>query len=119
MSNDTQAPETPAPVTASDTKAIIRAIVGTGIGLGTLLLMLIGLTFQQNANINARIDDVNARIDDVNANMNVRFNDMNVRFNDMNARFNDVHARIDDLQDDIRELRALIFEAFKPDAPAD
>ena len=112
MSNDTQAPETPAPVTASDTKAIIRAVVGTGIGLGTLLLMLIGLMFQQNANINARIDDVNT-------NMNARFSDMNTRFNDMNTRFNDVHTRIDDLQDDIRELRALIFEAFKPDAPAD
>ena len=66
MSDGAQTPETRAPVTnsGSDTKAII------GIGLATLLLMLAGLMIQQNANVNARIDDVNAndnaRIDDVN-----------------------------------------------------
>ena len=36
----------------------MKAIIGTGIGLATLLLVLIGLMFQQNANVNARIDDV-------------------------------------------------------------
>ena len=94
--------ERPAPGTTGDTKAIIKSIVGTGVGLATLLLMPAGLMIQQNANINARIDDintnVNARIDDVNANVN---------------------ARIDDLQEDIRELRALIIDAIKRTDPAD
>ena len=93
---------TPAPDTTGDPKAIVKSIVGTGIGLATLLLMLAGLMIQQNANVNARIDDVNAnvnaRIDDVNANVN---------------------ARIDDLQEDIRELRALIIDAIKRTDPAD
>ena len=86
--------KTPAPGTTGETKAVIKSIVGTGIGLATLLLMLAGLIIQQNANVNARIDDVNARIDDVN-------------------------ARIDDLQEDIRELRALIIDAIKRPDPAD
>ena len=90
--------ESPAPGATGDTKAIIRSVVGTGIGLATLLLMLAGLMIQQNANVNARIDDVNANV---------------------NARIDDVNARIDDLQDDIRELRALIIDAIKGADPAD
>ena len=97
--------ERPAPGATGDTKAIIRSIVGTGIGLATLLLMLAGLTIQQNVNVNARIDDVNARIDDVNTNVN--------------ARIDDVNARIDNLQEDIRELRALIIDAIKGADTAD
>ena len=97
--------ERPASGATSDTKAIIKSIVGTGIGLATLLLMLAGLMIQQNVNINARFDDVNARIDDVNANVS--------------ARIDDVNARIDDLQEDIRELRALIIDAIKGTDPAD
>jgi ABC-type transporter Mla subunit MlaD len=101
--------KTPAPGTTGETKAVIKSIVGTGIGLATLLLMLAGLIIQQNANVNARIDDVNAnfnaRIDDVNSNVN--------------ARIDDVNARIDDLQEDIRELRALIVDAIKRPDPAD
>ena len=97
--------ESPAPGATGDTKAIIRSIVGTGVGLATLLLMLAGLMIQQNANVNNRIDDVNARIDDVNANVN--------------ARIDDVNARIDDLQEDIRELRALIIDAIKGADTAD
>ena len=96
--SDTKVSEAPAPGAASDTKAIIRSIVGTGIGLATLLLMLAGLMIQQNANVNSRIDDVNSRIDDVNANVN---------------------SRIDDLQADIRELRALVIDAIKGADPAD
>ena len=88
----------PAPGTTGETKAVIKSIVGTGIGLATLLLMLAGLIIQQNANVNARIDDVNANV---------------------NARIDDVNARIDDLQEDIRELRALIIDAIKRPDPAD
>jgi outer membrane murein-binding lipoprotein Lpp len=92
--------KTPAPGTTGETKAVIKSIVGTGIGLATLLLMLAGLIIQQNANVNARIDDVNAnvnaRIDDVNANVNARIDDVNAS----------VNARIDDLRSDIRDLRA-------------
>jgi septal ring factor EnvC (AmiA/AmiB activator) len=106
----------PAPGTTGDTKAIIRSILGTGIGLATLLLMLAGLTIQQNVNVNARIDDVNARINDVNANVNARIDDVNTN---VNARIDDVNARIDDLQEDIRELRALIIDAIKGPDPAD
>ena len=90
--------KTPAPGTTGDPKSIVKSIVGTGIGLATLLLMLAGLMIQQNANVNARIDEVNARID---------------------ARIDDVNARIDDLQEDIRELRALIIDAIKRTDPAD
>ncbi len=90
--------KTPAPGTTGETKAVIKSIVGTGIGLATLLLMLAGLIIQQNANVNARIDDVNANV---------------------NARIDDVNARIDDLQEDIRELRALIVDAIKRPDPAD
>ena len=86
--------ESAAPGATGDTKAIIKSIVGTGIGLATLLLTLAGLLIQQNANVNARFDDVNARFDDVN-------------------------ARIDDLQEDVRELRALIIDAIKGADPAD
>jgi Flp pilus assembly CpaF family ATPase len=110
--------KTPAPGTTGETKAVIKSIVGTGIGLATLLLMLAGLIIQQNANVNARIDDVNAnfnaRIDDVNANVNARIDDVNAN---VNARIDDV--RIDDLQEDIRELRALIVDAIKRPDPAD
>ena len=100
MSDGAQTPETRAPVTnsGSDTKAIIRSIIG--IGLATLLLMLAGLMIQQNANVNARIDDVNA-------NVNARIDDVNRRIDDVVVN---VNARLDDIQDDIRELRALVTE---------
>ena len=96
--SDTKVSEAPAPGTTDDTRALVRSIVGTGVGLATLLLMLAGLMIQQNANVNARIDDVNTNV---------------------NARIDDVNARIDDLQEDIRELRALIIDAIKGADPAD
>jgi len=96
--SDTKVSEAPAPGTKDDTRAIIKSIVGTGVGLATLLLMLAGLMIQQNANVNARIDDVNANV---------------------NARIDDVNARIDNLQEDIRELRALIIDAIKGADTAD
>jgi len=96
--DDAPIAESPAPRATGDTKAIVKTIVGTGIGLATLLLMLAGLMIQQNANVNARIDDVNANV---------------------NARIDDVNARIDDLQEDIRELRALIIDAIKGADAAD
>ena len=106
-------PEAPPAGVAGDTKTIIRSIVGTGIGLATLLLMLAGLMVQQNAAVNTRIDDVNAnvnaRIDDLTANVNARIDDVNAN----------VNARIDDLREDIRELRALIIDAIKRPDPAD
>lgn len=111
MSDDVQSSRTRAPVTtsSSDTKAIIRSIIGIGIGLATLLLMLAGLLIQQNANVNARIDDVNA-------NVNARIDDVNRRIDDVVVN---VNARLDDIQDDIRELRALVTEALKGAEPAD
>ena len=60
---------------------------------------------------NARIGDVNARIDDVHANVNARIDDVN-------ARIDDVNARIDGLSEDIRELRAIVIDAVKTDAPS-
>ena len=62
-------PETPdrlAAITTGEARAIMRSIVGTGIGLATLLPMLASLMVQQNAAVNMRIDDLNA-------NMNGRF----------------------------------------------
>ena len=117
--SDLAVPEPPAggaARTTGETKAIIKSIVGTGVGLATLLLMLAGLTLQQNANVNARIDDVNARIDDVNANLNARIDDLRA---DVTAQIAGVNTRIDDLQENIRELRALIIDAIKRTDPAD
>ncbi len=79
---------------STDTKAII----GTGIGLATLLMVLIGLMFQQNANVNARIDDVQSTIRDLRT---------------------DVQADIQDLRADIRELREIVINAPKSFNPAD
>ena len=93
------APSEPRAVAAAgmgDAKAIIRSVVGSAIGLATLVLMLAGLAIQQNANVNARIDDLSASV---------------------NARIDDVNARIDDLQEDVRELRALIIAAIERPAP--
>ena len=109
--------------TTGDTRAIVRSIIGTGIGLATLLLMLIGLMVQQNAATNARIDDlntgVNARIDDVNSSVNARIDDVN---SSVNARIDDLRSemnrRFDDLQEDIRELRTLVIEALRRTEPA-
>ena len=105
----------------------MRSIVGTGIGLATLLLMLAGLMVQQNAAVNTRIDDVNAnvnaRIDDVNANVDIRFDDfsgnVNARFDGVNARIDDLNVRIDGIVSDIRELRGLVIEAVKRTNPDD
>lgn len=76
---------------SSDTKWIIGTVV---VLAGLLSAQIAG----GNASLNRRIDDLNGTV---------------------NARFDDVHRRIDDMQDDIRELRALIFDAFKPDESAD
>ncbi len=96
--SDAQPPEPQAPVTSSDTKALVRTIVGTGIGLATLLLMLIALVFQQNANLNARIDDVHRRIDDVQA---------------------DIRELRTEVRADIRELREIVINVLKGEMPAD
>ncbi len=96
--SDAQPPEPQAPVTTADTKALVRTIVGTGIGLATLLLMLIALVFQQNANLNARIDDVHRRIDDVQA---------------------DIRDLRTEVRADIRELREIVINVLKGETPAD
>ena len=90
---------------SNDTKAII----GTGIGLATLLLVLIGLMFQQNANVNARIDDVQSTIRDLRA-------DVQADIRDLRA---DVQADIQDLRADIRELRESVINAPQGSNPAD
>ena len=113
---DSTVPDRQGAATTGDARAIIRSIVGTGIGLATLLLMLVGLMVQQNAAVNTRIDDVNA-------NVNIRFANVNTRFDDfsasMNDRFDDVNARIDGIVSDTRELRELVIEAIKRTNPAD
>ena len=124
MSDAPQTPQTRVVATTADTRALVRTIVATGIGIAALLLTLIGLVLQQNAAVNARIDDVNAnvnaRINDVNASVNARFGDLNAS---INARFDDLRSemsrRLDSLQADIRELRALLTDALKGSDPAD
>ena len=121
--SDDKSPASGGAATTGDTRAIVRSIIGTGIGLATLLLMLIGLMVQQNAAMNARIDDlntsVNARIDDVNTGVNARIDDLNTS---VNARIDDLRSemnrRLDDLQEDIRELRTLVIEALRRTEPA-
>jgi len=86
-------------------RAAVWVIVGTGIGLATLLLALASL-------FSGRLDDVNLRLNDVNSHLNSRMDDMNGRMDDMNAR-------MDDIQADIRELRALVIQALNETPPAD
>ena len=129
--SDTQLPEPRASVTTADTKSLVRAIVGTGIGLATLLLMLVGLMFQQNANMNARIGDVNARVDDVNANMNARFDYLQDDIGELRAEFrsdigelraefrSDIGELRAEFRSDIRELRDIVITALKSSEPAD
>ena len=117
--SDDRAPASGSAAMAGDTRAIVRSIIGTGIGLATLLLMLIGLMVQQNAAMNARIDDVNtgmnARIDDVNARIDDVNTSVNARIDDLRSEMN---RRFDDLQQDIRELRTLVIEALRRTEPA-
>ena len=97
------------PSTTADTKAIIRAVVATGIGIATLLLMLAGLMIQQNANVNARFDDVHRRIDDVNANLNARTDDLQADIRELRM----------EVRADIRELREIVINVLKGSEPAD
>lgn len=89
---------------SNDTKAII----GTGIGIATLLLVPIGLMFQQNANVNARIDDVQSTIRNLRA-------DVQADIRDLRAG---VQADIQDLRADIRELREIVINAPQGSDPA-
>ncbi len=66
-------------------------IVATGVTIALLQVAFVSMTFQQNAIMNARIDDTNQLI--------------NQRFNDQNQRFNDQNHRIDQMQTDIRDIR--------------
>ena len=52
---------------SSDTKWVVGSIIGTGGVIAALLLTLVGLMFQQNANVNARINDVQSDIQDIRA----------------------------------------------------
>ena len=131
---ESETPGTQAAVTAGEARAIVRSIVGTGIGLATLILMLMGLIVQQNAtvntrindlganmntrfddasvNVNARFDGVNARFDAMDTDVNTRFANMNTRFDDasasVNARFDAVDTRFDDMNSRIDDLNARI-----------
>ena len=62
----------------SGDRAIVLAIVGTGVAVITVVVTVLSM---QIAGVNTRIDDVNTRIDDVN-------------------------MRVDDVRSDIRDLRA-------------
>ena len=108
-----------------------KAITGTGIGLATLLLVLIGLLFQQNANVNARIDDVRSTIRDLRADVQADIQNLraDVQADIQNLRADvqadiqnlraDVQADIQDLRADIRELREIVINASKGSNPAD
>ena len=112
---------------SNDTKAII----GTGIGIATLLLVLIGLMFQQNANVNARIDDVQSTIRDLRADVQADIRDLRAdvqsTIRDLRADVQadirdlraDLQADVQDLWADIRELRDIVINAPKGSDPAD
>ena len=93
----------------NDTRTIVFSIIGTGIATITIIVSFVAVIA---GGINNRIDDVADRIDDVNTNVNSRIDDVN-------TRIDDIHTRIDDLQNDIRELRSLLIDAIKGDAPPD
>ena len=63
---------------------------------------------------NARIDDVSIRFDDVNG----RLDRVNARLDRVEQRLDDMDRRLDGLQADIGELRALVVDAIRGDAPA-
>ena len=109
------------------------------LGIGAIVVTLAVGTCSTNARIddlgdtmNSRFDDMNNRFDDLTGTMNNRFDDVNRRFDDVNNRFDDVNRRIDDVngriddvngridnvQTDVRELRGLLFDSLKSDAPA-
>lgn len=97
----------------NDTRTIVFSIIGTGIATITIIVSFVAIIA---GGINNRIDDVADRIDDVNTNLNSRIDDVNTN---LNSRIDDVHSRIDDLQNDIRELRSLVIDAIKGNAPPD
>ena len=97
----------------NDTRTIVFSIIGTGIATITIIVSFVAVIA---GGINNRIDGVADRIDDVNTNLNSRIDDVNTN---LNSRIDDVHSRIDDLQNDIRELRPLVIDAIKGDAPPD
>ena len=108
---------------SSDTKAII----GTGIGLATLLLVLIGMMFQQNANVNARIDDVQSTIRDLRADVQADIRDLRADVQadirdlraDVQADMNVLHGGLRELRADVREIRGLLVDHLDEHPAAD
>ena len=74
------------------------------------------------AEVNRRIDDVHRRIDDGVNSLQRQIDDTNRRIDDTNQRMNEgfasVNRRIDEVQNDIREIRTMLFETLKNQAPA-
>ena len=82
---------------------------------------------------NGRIDDVNRRMDDGFNNLQRRMDDgfnslqrqiddtnqrMDDGFNSLQRQIDDTNRRIEDVQEDVRELRTMLFETLKGQAPA-
>lgn len=117
---------TPVVMSASDRKWLVGSIIGTGGAIATLLLALTGLIVQQNANVNARIDDVHRRIDDVQSEIRGLRADVQSQIRELRAdvqsQIRELRAEVQsdmlELRAEIRELRVIVIDALKAE-PAD
>ena len=70
-----------------------------------------------------QIDDTNQRMDDGFNSLQRQIDDTNQRmddgFNSLQRQIDDTNRRIEDVQEDVRELRTMLFETLKGQAPAD
>lgn len=126
MSSGAPEPTTPVVMTVSDRKWLVGSIIGTGGAIATLLLALTGLIVQQNANVNARIDDVHRRIDDVQAEVRGFRAEVQSEIRELRAEVQsqirelraEVQSEIRELRAETRELRVTVIDALKAE-PAD
>ena len=107
----------------NDRTAMVVTVVGSSVGMAAVLLTVTTLLI---GSVNTRIDDlqatVNTRIDDLQSTVNARLNDLqattNGRIDDMNSRIDDLNDRVTGVENGMRELRNLLVEVLKAEAPA-
>ena len=104
-------------IEASTTTAIVTSIVASGVGIITILGLMIGFMVRsmniQFTHTNTRIDDtrieLSKRIDDTRIELNKRIDDTRIdlgkRTDETNNRLQRVETRVDEIGRDIGELR--------------
>ena len=108
----------------SDRNMIIATIVGTGLGIATLLVtvaLALHSTAERNTNrqIDALTDRLETRITDLRDTMNTRFDDVGDRVDDVGDRVDDLGDRTTKVENDLREIRTLLIEQLRAAAESD